>query len=668
MKLGKKITVSFGAMVTLTLLLGVLTYWGSAPASHTFEQTQRIYLPTVLLANRAQIHLLQMLSGVRGYLALGSSNYQQELSEAESAFRQQLQNLQDLAHNGENQRRLEELEQNFDAWLAYTPELFSLRNNRLEREPAFRMLNLEAEPIIMSINRAITNTLALQSRRPLDAEALAFITSINTFQNVFFNIVTNLRSYIITSEVTYQRRYVSIQRQSDLALTQLLQNAEGIDEVYYQSMLTVAHLHSQLHNLAEEMFAMVESDAARQDLYLFTQDVVPLAERMLELLGNLNDEQQDILQAEINRGIVSLERARVQNLLGGIAAVLLGLLLAWRVRRSVVVPVGQLTEAALRIQEGDLSSQAPVASKDEIGTLALAFNSMTQKLRRSLNDLETQKRALQAANIRMEAELNVVRRLQEILQPSPEELQQIPQLDIAAHMEAASEVGGDYYDVLEYDGKVKIGIGDVTGHGLESGVVMLMTQAAVRTLLTSQQDSPREFLHILNRTVYDNLQRMNANRSLTLSLLDYTPAIFPEGRAASLPSYHAPKHLAPARLTLSGQHEHMIVVRQDGSAEIIDTIDLGFPLGLSRDIRHFVREHCIELLSGDGVILYTDGITEAENRKGEYYGLERLCHVAQTMWEHPAQVISNAIIHDLNQHIGQHKVYDDITLVVLKQR
>ena len=74
-------------------------------------------------------------------------------------------------------------------------------------------------------------------------------------------------------------------------------------------------------------------------------------------------------------------------------------------------------------------------------------------------------------------------RLQHMLLPTGEELQQIQALDIACYMEPSDEVGGDYYDVLQHNGQIKIGIGDVTGHGLESGVVMLMTQAIVRALV-----------------------------------------------------------------------------------------------------------------------------------------------------------------------------------------
>lgn len=253
---------------------------------------------------------------------------------------------------------------------------------------------------------------------------------------------------------------------------------------------------------------------------------------------------------------------------------------------------------------------------------------------------------LKEENLRMSAELDVARQLQAMLLPRAEELEQIKEVDIAGFMQPADEVGGDYYDVLKHNGTLKIGLGDVTGHGLESGVVMLMLQTAVRTLLTSEEKDPIRFMDILNRTLHDNIQRMNVAKSLTLVLFDYQSG----------------------KLRLSGQHEQVIVIREDGQVELKDTFELGFPLALERDIAPFVNEMVIELQPGDGIVLYSDGITEAENEVREFYGIERLCNVASKHWAEPAERIKDHIIADVRQFIGQHVIYDDLTLIVAKQR
>ncbi|GBF81880.1 PP2C family protein-serine/threonine phosphatase [Aphanothece sacrum] len=253
---------------------------------------------------------------------------------------------------------------------------------------------------------------------------------------------------------------------------------------------------------------------------------------------------------------------------------------------------------------------------------------------------------LKEENLRLSAEIEITRRLQQMILPKQTELEQIEGLEIAGFMEPASDVGGDYYDVLHYNGRVKIGIGDVTGHGLESGVVMIMVQTAIRTLMTHNETDMVKFWAALNRTIYDNVERINSDKNLTLALLDY------ENNC----------------LRLSGQHESVIVVRQAGEVEIVDTIDLGFPVGLEADITDFLGETEIHLNSGDVVVLYTDGITEAENVTGELYGLDRLCQVISQNWEQSAENIKTAAIADVRQHISNHTVFDDITLLVIKQK
>ncbi|MGK7901430.1 MAG: SpoIIE family protein phosphatase [Hormoscilla sp.] len=253
---------------------------------------------------------------------------------------------------------------------------------------------------------------------------------------------------------------------------------------------------------------------------------------------------------------------------------------------------------------------------------------------------------LRSENLRLAAELDITRQLQQMLLPKARELEEIEGLEIAGFMEPADEVGGDYYDVLSHNGKVKIGIGDVTGHGLESGVLTIMAQMAVRTLLTNNETNPTQFLSVLNQAIYGNVMRMSSDKHMTLSLLDY------EG----------------GTLCVTGQHEDMIVVRSDGRTEQIDTLDLGFPIALEEDITDFVGETRVHLNSGDVVVLYTDGITEAENSQKELYGLERLIAVVKHNRWRSASEIQQAVVDDVRQHIGDHKVYDDITLLVLKQK
>ncbi len=96
-------------------------------------------------------------------------------------------------------------------------------------------------------------------------------------------------------------------------------------------------------------------------------------------------------------------------------------------------------------------------------------------------------------------------------------------------------------------------------------------------------------------------------------------------------------------------------------------MDLGLPIGLDENIADFIDHLIVELNPGDGVLLYTDGITEARNINKKQYGLERLCRVLTRNWQLSANEIKEAVMRDVREHIGCQKVFDDITLLVLKR-
>lgn len=304
----------------------------------------------------------------------------------------------------------------------------------------------------------------------------------------------------------------------------------------------------------------------------------------------------------------------------------------------------RVIEEALNSMTASLAENK-AALQRHAAELEMRVQERTAELAQANDEINTLNDQLKAENLRLGAELEVTRQIQQMLLPTAEELEEIDGLDIACYMEPADEVGGDYYDVLQHQGQIKIGIGDVTGHGLESGVVMVMTQAVVRALLTNGETDPVRFLDTLNRASYGNVKRMGTDKNLTLSLLDYMDG----------------------EVKLSGQHEEMIVVRQSGEIELVDTVDLGFPIALDDEIADFIDHTTVKLETGDGVVLYTDGITEAENLQGDQYGLERLCEVVCAYWGQPSGAIKDAIVSDVRRHIGEQEVYDDITLVIVKQ-
>lgn len=355
-------------------------------------------------------------------------------------------------------------------------------------------------------------------------------------------------------------------------------------------------------------------------------------------------------------------------------AVALGIFTA----RWIATPILRLSEASQVLARsarsrsmGDTLDGAPATSNiRELTALSQSFHQMGQQLQVAFAELEAANRDLEekvaertsdlkeanaqieelnaqlrADNSRMSAEIDIARRLQQMMLPNIEELASLNRLEVACFMEPAQEVGGDYYDVIEDDRGISIGIGDVTGHGLESGVLAIMAQTAVRTLLAAEGTDPAKYLNILNQVLYENARKLSSGKNMTFGLF----------------------HYRDGKLQICGQHEEVLVFRASGEVERIDTWELGMPLGMLPDIKDFVGNLQIDLEVGDGVVLYSDGIPEAEGAGRSLYGMERLIATVRQHWAKSAKEIQQLVIEDVRSHIGNLPIYDDITLVVLKQ-
>lgn len=373
-----------------------------------------------------------------------------------------------------------------------------------------------------------------------------------------------------------------------------------------------------------------------------------------EIYASLLAAQQSISSAT-NRILITQVIAVIVSLLIVFAAV-------FGISKRITAGLSALAGAAKRLQAKDYSVRVSIPTRDEVGAVGVAFNRMAEQISfhtenleqlvdertRELGDANQEISALNEKlrdeNVRLGAELAVARQIQMMVLPKQFELEAIPGLEIAAYMRPADEVGGDYYDVLQNGSRVKIGIGDVTGHGLESGVLMLMVQSVARALQETDEANPHQFLDRLNRAIYKNIERTNTDKHLSLAFLDFEDE----------------------RVTLSGQHEDVLVVRADGEVERIDTIDLGLPVGLENDISKFIATRDILFGSGDVIVLHTDGVTEAENHERKLFGFERLSQSVQRRHGSSAEDIKTGIIDDLMAHIGIQKIHDDITLVIIR--
>jgi serine phosphatase RsbU (regulator of sigma subunit) len=243
----------------------------------------------------------------------------------------------------------------------------------------------------------------------------------------------------------------------------------------------------------------------------------------------------------------------------------------------------------------------------------------------------------------MERELEIATRVQTALLPRETK---VPGLEITGRMIPAAEVGGDYYDVLPTIDGCWFGIGDVAGHGLEAGLVMLQAQSAVKALVAGRREiSPADVLAEVNRVVYDNSRRSSGRKlHMTLSVMRY----WDDGR-----------------VEIAGAHQDVIVYRAaTGRCEQIEA--RGTWIGLVPDIASATGTTSTRLADGDALVLYTDGLTEAGAHEGDGFGVERLCSTIESIASPSPERIRDTVLDTVSKWSANHP--DDITLVVAQRR
>lgn len=394
LKIGHKLTFGFGILVILTLLAVGFSYWGSIPATQNIERTNDVRFPIALAASEAQTDLLKMLGDVRGYLALGDNQYRVGYSQDQETFKADLAELKKLSPNlnSENQKRLDELEATFAKWSALPEQLFELRDDQLAREPAYRLLATDGILLGGNVLLETSKLIETQGRREATSENIALLADMAEFQGSFASLLSALRGYVTTSNRAFFGEYEGNLSANQFAWERLLEQRNTLSPEQQASLDAITKNRTAFLKLPDQMFAILEGEHAREDLYLFRTQAVVLADEMQKLLAEMSRDQTGLLKSDLETGQRGLALANQQTLVAGIVAIILGVALGFIFRSTIAGPVRRLTSVAEQIRAGVLEAQAPVESRDEIGRLAETFNSMTTRLRDMLLQVRKEKK------------------------------------------------------------------------------------------------------------------------------------------------------------------------------------------------------------------------------------------------------------------------------------
>jgi len=240
---------------------------------------------------------------------------------------------------------------------------------------------------------------------------------------------------------------------------------------------------------------------------------------------------------------------------------------------------------------------------------------------------------------RMERELALATEIQQRFQPSASP--KVPGYELQGISFACYEIGGDYYDFIpKHDGKMLIALGDVSGKGTAAALLMsslhaaIHAQTAARSTLTETVTSVNEYL--ANNTP--------ANRFITLFVAELDP------ETGDL-SY------------INAGHNPPLVARKDGAVEELESG--GFPLGIMPKTEFELGK--TNLQPGDGLVIYSDGVSEAVNPDGEEYGMDRLTEVIKSNISMSASGLRDKIESSLSAFTKTAPANDDITMVIVKR-
>ena len=297
---------------------------------------------------------------------------------------------------------------------------------------------------------------------------------------------------------------------------------------------------------------------------------------------------------------------------------------------SITRAVNRIEKGTKAVERGDFTYRINMKPQNQLGEMAQSFDRMTESIATLLVNV--------AENERLQSEIEIAASIQRNL--LPKEGPQFRGVSFSAHFEPTASIGGDYYDVFNIDKtRLAVAIGDVSGHGLSTGLVMAMVKAAITTLVEEGAEETALF-HRLNDLVYRSTER-RAFMTLAFTIFDLEKGTIRHTNAGHLYPY----------LLREGQKPRGIEVPS-------------LPLGVRSTISTHTAE--VDLQEGDAIIYLSDGIVEAQDEQGEPFGFDQLEGLLSRSVDRSPSTIRDQILAAVARHCGTRPADDDRTVMILR--
>lgn len=338
------------------------------------------------------------------------------------------------------------------------------------------------------------------------------------------------------------------------------------------------------------------------------------------------------------------------NLIALLGAVAIG---GFYIRKAFTDPITSLTNTAAEFEKGQFKPEMLAEHKDrpdEFGRLVSTFINMAEEVEarterldemvtERTKELNTKKNQLEGTLKKFEEELSMAQKMQ--LSILPQRFEGGDYIDVFADMYSAREVGGDFYDFMDFsNGKYGIVIADVSDKGVTAALMMAGCLPRLRSI-ASQGLEPADVMSRLNASLSENNDTMMFV-TVFYGVID---------TAANTLTYTNAGHEVPILLSVRGGMEFLPRTK-------------GMALGVS-DLAQY-EQHTVPLKHGDALFCYTDGITDAINHKNEQYGVDQLQQILSGLPGRNARQLCETVITSVGAYTGATDQFDDITCLAVR--
>ncbi|MCX7966471.1 MAG: SpoIIE family protein phosphatase [Syntrophorhabdaceae bacterium] len=338
---------------------------------------------------------------------------------------------------------------------------------------------------------------------------------------------------------------------------------------------------------------------------------------------------------EIMKDIMDLNKI---VLLLGISGLFLLTIAVVFISRSITKPIRHLSNATEHIGSGNLEVELPlVKTGDEVGKLTEAFIFMRQSLKSYINELTEVTRQRE----RMESELKIAHDIQ--MGILPKRFPPFPdrkEIDIYATIKPAREIGGDFYDFFFIDDeRLCFVIADVSGKGIPAALFMALTKTLIKAKATAGL-TPNEIISKANKD-------LSIENDMNMFVTVFCGILYVKTGKV---------------LYTNGGHNPPIIIRKKEGVSLLEKTN-ELIVGVIEDAVYTTR--ILTLNEGDSIFLYTDGVTEAMDERGNQFSEERLVNSLKELKERSNEEMVQSIMRKIEAFTGNTPQSDDITMMMI---